>query len=127
MSTPVWKTVRLPFGIGQRVRHRVDFAVGIVVAIRIYKTGRTVETSSGLDGDCVSWDFALEETDGSEGDQAWMRTCDLPYEWGHRVKHRADGKPGVVTGYRLHQDGLEARVAWSSSSWDWHELCELED
>jgi hypothetical protein len=122
------KPVRFPFEVGQMVSHRAEpDSRGVVVALVFTPTGCTVEVSWGPSHDELNWHFSLERHSGhdEDDDHTPSQSRDFPWAWGQRVRHRANRDAGVVTGYRICERGISARVAWAPDQCDWHDLCEL--
>jgi hypothetical protein len=120
------KPFRLPFSPGEKVRHRADGAIGILSSIVVYPRGCMVECAWEPGATHSDWHFAVESV-GEDDHHGCPSIWEFPWPWGHKVAHRADGKIGVIDGYRIAERGISCRVTWRVDYWDWHSLCELEE
>jgi hypothetical protein len=114
--------MRLPFRLGDRVRH--DCAHGneaIVVAVTVFPHDIAVYVSAGLGEE--SW-CSPESISGCEEPRYSMVA--FPFLFGEQVKHRADGRIGIVTGFKVACRGVEVQVSWAHDKSDWHAVCEFE-
>jgi hypothetical protein len=121
-AVPQRFVVACKFLPGDRVIHAHDHSEGgIVTAVEVYPSGFYVLVSGS-----IGESSRIQEIAFTSEEENRPRMVELPLLCGQMVLHRADARPGVVTGHRINDDGYAIRVAWGSGDWDWHEVCELE-
>jgi hypothetical protein len=114
---------RLPFALGEMVKHRSDLSSkGIVLSIRFYQTHTSALVSWGTNDEELLDVQALEPPDS----KCWESRV-FPWDYGIKLRHRVGEKIGIVNCFVAVPGGALVGMIWDVDKYGFHDTWELEE